>query len=90
MPARQRIDDLNEKVKSAKRAARKSGATDRAKADLKLLEQQAKGEKLRARHPPKPPSAARKTERKLDKALKDTFPGSDPVSAAEAGRRKDG
>jgi hypothetical protein len=61
-----------------------AGARD--KADLKLLEQAVAAEKLKARRPAegKPPQAESEVDAKLDKALKDSFPGSDPVSFVEA------
>ena len=62
---------------------------DREKADLKLLEQQVAAEKLKAKRPTspaKPPGTG--VDAKLDKALKDSFPGSDPVSSLEAPIKK--
>ena len=79
------LRDLDAKVRNAKRAAQRDDAGKREKADLKLLEQEALGAKLRARHPGGSGGNAKdevdaKLDDKLDKALKDSFPGSDPVS----------
>jgi hypothetical protein len=74
------LRDLDAKVRNAREAARRDDAGARAQADLKLLEQEALGEKLRARHGSAPAKAKDPVDAKLDKALKDTFPGSDPVS----------
>jgi hypothetical protein len=76
--------DSEEKLHSAQKAAEKPGAGEREKADLKLHEQEAAAAKLRAKHPPKPPVASDGKETKLDKALKDSFPASDPVSFVQA------
>jgi len=80
-----KLSDLKDKLHNAKEAARSDDAGEREKADLKLLEQEVAGEKLKAKHPPKPPAKNGEPEvdKKLDKALKDTFPGSDPVSIVE-------
>ena len=87
----EKIRDLEAKVRNARKAAGSDGASERDKADLKLLEQQAAGEKLRAKHEKaaadKP---AHSVDAKLDKALKDTFPGSDPVSFVQAAPVKEG
>ena len=90
MPAnkrvREKLDDLNAKVQNAKQAARSQDAGAREKADLKLLEQEMTAEKLKAKRPAesKTPKAESEVDAKLDKALKDSFPGSDPVSFVEA------
>ena len=76
----ERLRDLDDKVRNAKDAARRDDAGEREKADLKLLEQEALGEKLRARHAETEGRPADDVDAKLDKALKDTFPGSDPVA----------
>jgi hypothetical protein len=68
-------------------------ASDREKADLKLLQQEVTAKKLKARRPTKKPAktpAATDVEAKLDKALKDSFPSSDPVSFLEAAPIKKG
>jgi hypothetical protein len=80
--AEERLKDLKGKVENAREAANSDGG-ERAKADLKLLEQQAAAEKLKAKRPP-PKRKADSVDEKLDKALSDSFPGSDPVSFVEA------
>lgn len=80
MTDKESTKDLREKVESAKGTAFRPDATERDKADLKLLEQEAVGAELRKRHPPKPPATADKGS-ELDTALEQTFPASDPVSA---------
>ena len=84
--------DLSEKLRNAKEAAARDDAGEREKADLKLLEQEAKAERLRAQRPSTPSSsvAPDDTEAKLDKALKDSFPGSDPVAFVEPAPLKEG
>jgi hypothetical protein len=88
--ARAKLNDLTDKLHDAKEAANAEGAGALAKADLKLLEQEVVAEKLKAKRPEpstKPPSSV---DGKLDKALKDSFPGSDPVSFVQAAPIKDG
>ena len=83
--AEEKLSDLNEKLQNAKEAVRSGKAGDREKADLKLLEQEVAAEKLKAKHPASPKKKAEsEVDGKLDKALKDSFPGSDPVSFVEA------
>jgi hypothetical protein len=83
--AQEKLSDLNHKLQNAKEAAHTHDAGEREKADLKLIEQDVVAEKLKARRPaPKPPKAESEVDAKLDKALKDSFPGSDPVSFVEA------
>ena len=77
------LDDLKDKLQDAKRAAHMPDASEREKADLKLMEQEVTAEKLKAKRPAKKESAAADKDAKLDKALKDTFAGSDPVSLAQ-------
>ena len=77
------LKDLAAKAQSAKRAAAAPDAGAREKADSKLLEQKALGEKLRARHPDAGGKSTSGVDGKLDKALKDSFPGSDPVSIVQ-------
>ncbi|HEY4166781.1 MAG TPA: hypothetical protein VGM96_08390 [Reyranella sp.] len=89
MPANKRahdkLSDLNDKLQNAKDAVKSGGAGEREKADLKLLEQEVAAEKLKAKRPaPKEKKAESEVDAKLDKALKDSFPGSDPVSFVEA------
>ncbi len=88
--AHAKLKDLKGKLRGAQEAAAADDAGDLAKADLKLLEQEVVAEKLKAKRPAstsKPPTTV---EGKLDKALKDSFPGSDPVSFIEAAPIKDG
>ncbi len=88
MPANKRahdkLSDLNDKLQNARQAAKTDEAGEREKADLKLLEQQVAAEKLKAKRPPQKQKAESDHDEKLDKALKDSFPGSDPVSFVEA------
>ena len=81
------LDDLKDKLQDAKRAAHMPDASERAKADLKLMEQEVTAQKLKAKRGAKKKKsepAVDNVEAKLDKALKDSFPGSDPVSFVEA------
>ena len=89
------LADKAVKVRSAQKAAAAPGASVRDKADLKLIEQDFLGEKLKAKHrqtigargadASKPASKlGQELDTKLDSALKDSFPGSDPVSFVEA------
>ena len=88
--ARQKdLEDKTDKLRSAQKAVAAPDATERDKSDLKMIEQdlQAHRQKMarKARSGGKPESAApasleKQVERKLDKALEDSFPGSDPVS----------
>ena len=83
--AHEKLSDLNDKLQNARQAAKTGDASDRDKADLKLLEQQVTAEKLKASRPaPRKRKAESDVDEKLDKALKDSFPGSDPVSFVEA------
>jgi hypothetical protein len=82
--AHEKLSDLNDKLQNARQAAETGDAGEREKADLKLLEQQVAAEKLKAKRPPQKAKAESEVDDKLDKALKDSFPGSDPVSFVEA------
>lgn len=88
MPANKRahdkLSDLNDKLQNAKEAAKAGDAGEREKADLKLLEQEVAAEKMKAKRPAPAQKAESDVDEKLDKALKDSFPGSDPVSFVEA------
>ena len=84
------------KLRSAREAAGKSGATEKDKADLKLIEQEylAAGQKQRRRSRPdksdrRQLGGKKGLDKKLDDALKGTFPGSDPVSFIQAAPVKD-
>lgn len=87
--ARAKLNELNEKLDGAKKAATADGAGALAQADLKLLEQEVVAEKLKANRPPSITEPPTTVDAKLDKALKDSFPGSDPVSFVQAAPIKD-
>ena len=82
--AHEKLSDLNDKLQNAKEAAKADEAGKREKADLKLLEQEVAAEKMKAKRPRQKQKAESEIDAKLDKALKDSFPGSDPVSFVEA------
>ena len=82
--AEAKLDDLKDKLQNAKEAAGADDAGKREKADLKLLQQEVTAEKMKAKRPAKPEKKPESVDAKLDKALKDSFPGSDPVSFVEA------
>ena len=84
------LADIEQKLASARQAAEAPGASERDKADLKLIEQEFLAARRKAYRDPggdteqKPPSGTKqKVDRKLDDALEASFPGSDPVSFAE-------
>ena len=79
-----RLDDLKNKQQDAERTAHMPDASEREKADLKLLKQEVTAEKLKVKRPRKKEAPASDVDAKLDKALKDSFPGSDPVSFVQA------
>lgn len=89
------LEDIELKLGSARKAAAAPDATEKNKADLRLIEQEylaAQGKARRAEagrasagkadDPPTDPR--KKLDKKLDEALKGSFPGSDPVSFVEA------
>ncbi len=85
----QERDDLQAKIASAREAKTES---ERETSDLKMMEQELmaleqrigrSGNEKAGMKGDKPHSDAEKMERKLDEALKDSFPGSDPVSTIE-------
>lgn len=88
---RKELEDIELKPRSAREAASAAGATEKDKADLKLIEQEYLAARQNAKHArsnagkpqgqPSDPKA--ELDRKLDAALKDTFPSSDPVAIAE-------
>ena len=88
---RKELEDIELKLRSARAAAAAAGATEKDKADLKLIEQEYLAARQKAKHAsseagkpqgqPSDPKA--KLDKKLDAALKDTFPSSDPVAVAE-------
>ena len=86
----ERLDDLKAKVDNARETVRDGKAGAREKADLKILEQEQSAAKLQAAHPTPKPAAASTVDAKLDKALKDSSPGSDPVSFVQPAPVKDG
>jgi hypothetical protein len=84
------LADIEVKLASAREAAAAPGASERDKADLKLLEQEYVAARLRVDRQPgsdtdESHSADTKeqVDQKLDEALKASFPASDPVSFAE-------
>lgn len=96
---RTELTDQAHKLRSAKKAAAAPEATERDKSDLKIIEQQFQADKMklnrnpdgaRADQPKKDLPLPEKMERQLDSALKDSFPGSDPVSFLEAAPVKPG
>jgi len=87
--AQAKLRDLNDKLQNTKDVARTEDPGKRDKADRKLLEQEIAAEKLKANRPaPTKKKAESAVEEKLDKALNDSFPGSDPVSFIEAAPMK--
>ena len=85
-----RLDDLKDKQQGAERAAHMPDASARDKADFKLLKQEVTAEKLKVKRPQKKEETPTTVDGKLDKALKDSFPGSDPVSFVQAAPIKKG
>jgi len=93
----QERDDLQAKIASARKAG---SGSDREASDLKMMEQELLAlEQRMARAENSSPewteklkgqSAGDKLDKKLDEALKDSFPGSDPVSFIEAAPAKPG
>lgn len=90
----QERDDLKTKIASANKSGDMS---DREASDLKIMEQELlaleqriareeSGKYTSAKN--KPRSATDKMDSKLDAALKDSFPGSDPVSSIEPAPEK--
>jgi hypothetical protein len=92
-PRQQELEDLEQKLGSAREAAAAPGATKKDKADLKLIEQEHLAAKQKARrapdNDPQPTDPKKKLDKKLDDGLKGTFPGSDPVSFVEAAPAKE-
>ena len=85
------LEDIEQKLRSAREAAAGPDATEKDKADLKLIEQDYLAARQKAKHAgsgaAKPQGQSTdpkaKLDKKLDTALKDTFPSSDPVAVAE-------
>lgn len=96
------LEDKALKARNAREAAEAPGASARDKADHKLRKQELIAEQQKARReashgdeekkpePDKPSKLEDRLEKKLDAALKDSFPGSDPVSFVEAAPIKKG
>jgi|GEM_PF-4653480 len=93
--ARTELKDNVEKLRNAKKMAAAPAASERDAADLKILEQEVQAQRLQVKREagkePEPAVKARPGEsadklldRKLDAALKESFPGSDPVSFVQA------
>ncbi len=93
--ARTELKDNVEKLRNAKKVAAAPTASERDAADLKILEQEVQAQRLQMKRESgkdSEPAAAAKTgepaekilDRKLDEALKESFPGSDPVSFVQA------
>lgn len=88
---RKELEDIELKLRSAREAAAAAGATEKDKADLKLIEQDYLAARQKAKHAgsdagkrqSQPTDPKAKLDRKLDAALKDTFPSSDPVAVTE-------
>jgi hypothetical protein len=85
------LADIEQKLASARQAADAPGASERDKADLKLLEQEYLAARRKAYREAgssgtggqQPSGTKQKVDKKLDEALEASFPGSDPVSFAE-------
>lgn len=94
--ARTELKDNVEKLRSAKKAANAPESSERDAADLKILEQEVQAQRLQVKREAgksaepatitaKPGEPAEKVlDRKLDAALKESFPSSDPVSFVQA------
>lgn len=89
------LDDFELKLASARKAAAAPDASEKDKADLKLIEQEYLAAQAKARRAETGSASAgkagdhtadpkKKLDKKLDEALKSSFPGSDPVSFVEA------
>jgi hypothetical protein len=84
------LEDIQSKLTSARKAAEAPQASERDKADLKLIEQEylavrrkAYREAWEATEVKTPPDGEQGLDKKLDEALMASFPGSDPVSFVE-------
>jgi hypothetical protein len=84
------LADIEQKLAGARKAADAPGASERDKADLKLLEQEylaarrkASRERGSGTEGQQPSGTKQKVDKKLDEALEASFPGSDPVSFSE-------
>jgi hypothetical protein len=97
MPSNQAVvkelEDLEVKADNAREVAARPAATARDKSDLKIIEQELMAAQNQAKHAdhatrqerkPEPTDPVKKVDLKLDAALKESFPGSDPVSMVQA------
>jgi hypothetical protein len=90
-PRQTELEDIELKLRNARQAAAAPDASERDKSDLKLIEQEYMAAQQKARRaqegagkPAEQPSDnKKKLDKKLDAALKDTFPTSDPVAVSE-------
>lgn len=94
--ARAELKDNVEKLRNAKKVAAAPDSSERDTADLKILEQEVQAQRLQMKRDAgkpeesgvvtaKPGEPVEKVlDRKLDAALKESFPGSDPVSFVQA------
>jgi len=89
------LADAKAKLKSARAAAAAPDASERDKSDLKLIEQDYLALENRRKRDAAAAAkgagadARKKVDRQLDKALEETFPGSDPVSFVQAAPLKE-
>ncbi len=91
------LADAKAKLRSARAAAAAPDASERDKSDLKLIEQDYLALENRRKRDAAAAAAAKgagadarkKVDRQLDKALEETFPGSDPVSFVQAAPLKE-
>jgi hypothetical protein len=90
-PIQQELEDIELKLRSARQAAARAEATEKDKADLKLIEQEYLAAQQKERRQSTAGDASRPRlddrkalDKKLDEALEGTFPCSDPVSFVEA------
>lgn len=101
--AERELEDKALKVNNAREAAEGPDASKRDKADLKLMEQEFMAERQKVKREEratvrqqgnkegnKAVKPSDSMDRKLDAALKDSFPGSDPVSFLEASPEREG
>lgn len=89
------LADAKAKLRSARAAAAAPDASERDKSDLKLIEQDYLALENRRKRDAAAAAkgagadARKKVDRQLDKALEETFPGSDPVSFVQAAPLKE-
>ena len=84
------LEDVELKLAGARQAAAAPDASERDKADLKLMEQECIAARREAYRPrgsgndaKQATDAKQELDNKLDEALNQSFPGSDPVSFTE-------